>query len=43
MIGVAAVSAALQAAGVASSLFVILAALAVGLCASLFFTDTLHG
>ena len=43
VIGVAAVSAALQAAGVASSLFVILAALAVGLCASLFFTDTLHG
>lgn len=43
VLGVAAVSAALQAAGIAASLWVIVAALAVGLCASLFFRDTLHG
>lgn len=43
VLGVAGVSAALQAAGIATSLWVIVAVLAVGLCASLFFRDTLHG
>ena len=43
VLGVAAVSAALQAAGISAALFVIIAVLVVGGLASLSFRDTLHG
>ena len=43
VLGVAAVSAALQVAGISAALFVIIAVLVVGGLASLSFRDTLHG